>query len=86
LEILRWVKSNILIFIKLIYRIFAETGFTASFNDSIEELVRGIRHHLPKLLKKVSEDDTKRAQLGLAHSYSRQKCATDVNRQDKPIM
>lgn len=27
-----------------------------------------------------------RAQLGLGHSYSRQKCATDVNRQDKPIV
>jgi len=63
-----------------IFRIFGETGITASFNDSIEELVRGIRFHLPKILKKISEDDTKRAQLGLAHSYSRQKCATDVNR------
>ena len=28
----------------------------------------------------------KRAQLGLGHSFSRTKCATDVNRQDKPIM
>jgi nucleolar protein 56 len=71
---------------KMGQEIFGETGFTASFNDSIEELFRGIRTHLPKLLKKVTEDDTKKAQLGLAHSFSRQKCATDVNRQDKPIM
>jgi len=28
----------------------------------------------------------KRAQLGLGHSFSRTKCAEDVNRQDKPIM
>lgn len=28
----------------------------------------------------------KQAQLGLAHQYSREKCATDVNRQDKPII
>ena len=69
-----------------LYSIFGETGFTASFNESIEELLRGIRTHFPKLLKKVSEDDIKKAQLGLAHSYSRQKCATAVNRQDKPII
>jgi hypothetical protein len=52
--------------------IFQETGFTASFNDSIEELIRGIRTHLAKILKKVSEEDTRKAQLGLAHQYSRQ--------------
>lgn len=28
----------------------------------------------------------KRAQLGLGHSFSHQKCSTDVNRQDKPII
>jgi nucleolar protein 56 len=69
-----------------LFSIFGETGFTASFNESIEELLRGIRTHFPKLLKKVNEEDIKKAQLGLAHSYSRQKCATDVNRQDKPII
>jgi hypothetical protein len=35
----------------ILNRIFSETGITASFNDSIEELIRGIRYHLPKLLK-----------------------------------
>ena len=48
--------------------------------------MRGIRFHLPKLLKKQSEEDMKRAQLGLAHQYSRDHCQTDVNRQDKPII
>lgn len=66
--------------------IFEETGITASFNESIEELLRGIRQHLPKLLKKMSDEDMTRAQLGLAHQYSREQCATDVNRQDKPII
>ena len=33
----------------------------------------------------IKEDDVKRAQLGLGHSYSRAKCSQDVNRQDKPI-
>ncbi len=49
-------------------------------------MLRGIRTHFLKLLKKVGAEDIKRAQLGLAHSFSRQKCATDVNRQDKPII
>lgn len=71
---------------KLGSEIFAETSITASFNESIEELLRGIRTHLPKLLKKLSDEDMTRAQLGLAHQYSREQCATDVNRQDKPII
>jgi len=71
---------------KLGQPIFKETGFTASFNDSIEELIRGIRTHLPKIMKKIDEEDIRKAQLGLAHQYSRQQCATDVNRQDKPII
>jgi nucleolar protein 56 len=37
-------------------------------------------------LTEASEADIKRAQLGLAHQYSREMCATDVNRQDKPII
>lgn len=41
--------------------IFEETGFTASFNDSIEELVRGLRTHFSKILKKVSEEDARKA-------------------------
>ena len=71
---------------KLGSEIFADTGITASYNESIEELIRGVRAHLPKLLKKLSDEDLTRAQLGLAHQYSREQCATDVNRQDKPII
>jgi nucleolar protein 56 len=71
---------------KLGSEIFESTGITASFNESIEELLRGIRTHVAKLSKKLSEVDLTRAQLGLAHHYSREQCATDVNRQDKPII
>ena len=71
---------------KLGSEIFADTGITASYNESIEELIRGVRAHLPKLMKKLSDEDLTRAQLGLAHQYSREQCATDVNRQDKPII
>lgn len=71
---------------KLGSEIFEATGITASYNESIEELIRGIRTHLAKLSKKLSDEDLTRAQLGLAHQYSREQCATDVNRQDKPII
>jgi nucleolar protein 56 len=66
--------------------IFEATGVTASHNESIVELIRGIRTHFHKILKKASEKDINQAQLGLGHSFSRQKCQLDVNRQDKPIM
>ena len=38
------------------------------------------------LATEVDEDDVRKAQLGLGHSFSRTKCASDVNRQDKPII
>jgi len=60
--------------------IFDETGVTATTSDSVRELIRGIRTHFVKIMKKVEEEDVRRAQLGLGHSFSRTKCATDVNR------
>jgi nucleolar protein 56 len=70
---LRWAKSKLPLqnFLNNLCRIFGAAGFTAAFNDSIEELFRGIRTHFQKLLKKATEEDLRRAQLGLAHSYSR---------------
>lgn len=52
------------------------------------ELFRGIRTHFPVFLKEqeFKEEDLLRAQLGLTHSYSRNKISFDVNRQDKPII
>jgi len=66
--------------------IFAATGISATCGESITELLRGIRTHFVKILKKVEEEDIRKAQLGLGHSFSHNKCATDVNRQDKPII
>lgn len=37
------------------------TGITASFNDSIVEMIRGIRMHFTKLNKKMSDADLGRA-------------------------
>jgi len=89
--------------------IFDATGITASFNDTIVELMRGVRTHFSKIIKskysylhrekryknsyinpsipllEISEEDLRKAQLGLSHQFSREKCALDVNRQDKPI-
>ena len=42
---------------KLGNEITTATGFTASYNESISELFRGIRTHFPKLLKKIKEGD-----------------------------
>jgi len=39
--------------------IFAETGITASYNESIAELQRGVRTHIDKLLKVDTVDVTK---------------------------
>lgn len=71
---------------KLGAEITSEAGITASYNETIAEMVRGCRTHFHKILKKLKDDEVKRAQLGLAHSYSRHRCAQDVNRQDKPII
>lgn len=51
--------------------IFEETGITATTSDSVKELLRGIRTHFVKIMKKIEDEDIKKAQLGLGHSYSR---------------
>ena len=50
-----------------------ETGFPCVCNEYVGELLRGIRQHSTTFLKDLSELDMRRAQLGLAHSYSRAK-------------
>jgi len=64
-------------------------------NELLDEIVRGIRLHFTKFLKRISRffiilefqpTDLIKAQLGLAHSYSRSQVQYDPNRQDKPII
>ena len=43
------------------------------------ELQRGVRQHLDRLVKELKEGDIQKAQLGLAHSYSRAKVKFNVN-------
>ena len=55
-------------------------------NDPINELTRGVRIHFGKFIKGLKEGDYEKAQLGLAHSYSRAKVKFNVNRSDNMII
>ncbi|CAL6367596.1 unnamed protein product [Bathycoccus prasinos] len=55
-------------------------------NDSINEMTRGVRIHFGKFIKGLKEGDYEKAQLGLAHSYSRAKVKFNVNRSDNMII
>ena len=60
-------------------------GVEVVTGDLITSITRVIRSFIHKFLK-VESGDVIRAQLGLAHQYSRMKCMFDVNREDKPII
>jgi nucleolar protein 56 len=55
-------------------------------DEVTDEIFRGIRLHFHKLISGIQARDLGKAQLGLAHAFSRNKVAHDVNRQDKPII
>lgn len=63
-------------------------GVECATSETITELFRGIRLHFNKFLKSTefTEEHMVRAQLGLAHSYSRYKVQEDINRNDKHII
>eukprot|EP01022_Parablepharisma_sp_SALTPOND_P019382 TRINITY_DN329_c0_g2_i2.p1 TRINITY_DN329_c0_g2~~TRINITY_DN329_c0_g2_i2.p1 ORF type:complete len:554 (-),score=78.76 TRINITY_DN329_c0_g2_i2:8103-9764(-) len=69
-----------------IYRIAEKLTVTPIYNELVEEIARGIRLHFTKFLKKFQPTEMIKAQLGLAHSYSRSQIQFDPNRQDKPII
>jgi nucleolar protein 56 len=70
---------------KLAQIITDELKIPVQVGEIVTEIARAIRYHLHKYLK-ISEEDLIKSQLGLGHSYSRQKCMFDVNRQDKPVI
>ena len=49
------------------------TGLPCIANDMVGEVLRGIRANFARFLDGLSDTDLKKAQLGLAHSYSRAK-------------
>ena len=57
-----------------------------STGEVAQMLIRGVRHHGPKMLKQLQTGDMERAQLGLGHSYSRSKVKFNVNRSDNMII
>ena len=51
-------------------------GIPCVCNELVGELMRGVRAHTATFIKGLSDLDMRRAQLGLAHSYSRAKVRT----------
>ena len=47
--------------------------FPCVCNEATGELMRGLRMHLTFFIKQLEELDTRKSQLGLAHSFSRGK-------------
>jgi len=55
-------------------------------NESVVELMRGVREHFHKYIEGLTSEDVGKAQLGLGHSYSRAKVKFNVNRADNMII
>jgi nucleolar protein 56 len=55
-------------------------------NEVVQDLLRGLRQHGPKLLKQLQDGDMDRAQLGLGHAYSRAKVKFSVQKNDNHII
>ncbi|XP_048744522.2 nucleolar protein 56-like [Ostrea edulis] len=63
-----------------------ELGIKCSHIGVAPEVIRGIRHHFPNMVKGLTEVSSGKAQLGLGHSYSRAKVKFNVNRADNMII
>ena len=55
-------------------------------NETIAEIVRGVRLHFPRYVSQLAGGNLEKAQLGLAHSYSRAKVKFNVHRADNMII
>lgn len=55
-------------------------------DEHCDELLRGIRTHFDKFISGLSPGDAVKAQLGLAHSYSRSKVKFNVHKSDNMII
>ncbi|KAI8622569.1 hypothetical protein BC830DRAFT_441110 [Chytriomyces sp. MP71] len=61
-------------------------GYDCVSNETVTEIIRGLRLHGDKMLKQLKDGDFYRAQLGLGHAYSRAKVKFNVNRSDNMII
>jgi len=63
-----------------------ELGISCQHSGVVVEITRGIRAHFPHYIKALTENTAGKAQLGLGHSYSRDKVKFNVNRVDNMII
>jgi nucleolar protein 56 len=61
-------------------------SFPCQSNETVLEVLRGIRMHLSHFVKQLASGNLEKAQLGLGHSYSRCKVKFNVNRSDNMII
>ncbi len=67
--------------------VISETaGIKVKSNETVLELLRGVRMHFQRLVKVLKPGDAQQAMLGLAHSYSRSKVKFNVHRVDNMIV
>ena len=59
---------------------------TGDTSEAVQDLLRGLRQHAPKLLKQLQSGDVERAQLGLGHAYSRARVKFSVQKNDNHII
>ncbi|KAI9892650.1 MAG: snoRNP complex protein nop56 [Vezdaea aestivalis] len=59
---------------------------TSDTSEIVQDLLRGLRQHSPKLLKQLQDGDMERAQLGLGHAYSRGRVKFSVQKNDNHII
>ena len=62
------------------------TSISCNTNETILELTRGLRAHFAHYVGQLASGNLEKAQLGLAHSYSRAKVKFNVNRSDNMII
>jgi nucleolar protein 56 len=67
-------------------RLRQATNIPCEANDRVMELLRGCRMFFDRFVKGLKDGDLNKAQLGLAHSYSRAKVKFNVNRADNMII
>jgi nucleolar protein 56 len=66
--------------------ILIQLGVKVSHVGVVPELVRGVRHHFAKLVRGLSDQVGRKAQLGLGHSYSRARVKFNVHKADNMII
>jgi nucleolar protein 56 len=59
---------------------------TSVTSEVVADLLRGLRQHSGKLIKKLQPGDIDRSILGLGHAYSRAKVKFSVQKQDNHII